>query len=133
MKRLEDYSAEGLASIGRTAFWHAIAGACPDITSGDMAPGEDLAFERESEAVVETWLRNNVPDDEPQRWTLVIEGPEVPVDEGMVAFAALHETPAPGAPIMARVVEVHHEDMLERGGPAPERLDDDTRVPGEFG
>lgn len=109
MKRLEEYNARALAANARQAFWDAVAEQCPEVTTGDMAPGEDLAFERESISVVETWLRNNVPD-EPKRWTLVIEAPEpTRVDEGTVTFFTFDDQR-----VQARVVEVHHEDMLER-------------------
>ena len=110
MKRLEEYDAAGLAAIGQEAFWNAIAEACPAIRSGDMAPGEDSGWQRESVDVVRTWLRNNVPDT-PPRWTIVVEAPNRLSEGATVTVQGIELDIAE----MLNVVEIHHEDMLERG------------------
>lgn len=45
----------------REAFWASIAGDFPEVTSGDMAPGDDLEMEWGTNAAVLIWLMYNHP------------------------------------------------------------------------
>lgn len=45
----------------RDAFWASIVESFPEVTSGDMAPGDEIAMEWGTNAAVLTWLMWNHP------------------------------------------------------------------------
>lgn len=45
----------------RDAFWASIAESFPEVTTGDMSPGDDMALESGTNQVVATWLLWNHP------------------------------------------------------------------------
>jgi hypothetical protein len=46
------------------AFWAEIAGAFPEIKTGDFCPSAQLAFDEACTTAAATWVHNNQPDQE---------------------------------------------------------------------
>lgn len=63
---------------GTDAFWAAIAGAFPEITSGDMDPGAVMRLEHAMRSAVASWLDGNQPDG---TWTQHPAGPTFADDD----------------------------------------------------
>lgn len=50
----------------KDAFWGSIAASFPEVRSGDLCPGDALAFDQACEKVAQAWLTANAPPDAEQ-------------------------------------------------------------------
>lgn len=59
MKRLSHSQIRRLSSKASDAFWHVIAGAFPNVRSGDLSPQMTVRFDTTAEAAVTEWIESN--------------------------------------------------------------------------